>query len=117
MTPLFIMSLFITGYLLFQENNDVHQLFSLYIVKDIVLENNLEEFGFSYTNNIFWDKELINMVESEDVIDIRIARYTNIVYEFSLEPGRSHSLDKLEENSGYKAEVCGNDGRYFLNFV
>lgn len=73
--PLFIVSLFTTGYLLYIETSTVYNIFSPSINKTITLENNAKktnEFEFSYTKNIFWKKEIINTDGSISEIEISI---------------------------------------------
>lgn len=120
--PLFIISLFTTSYLLYQETSDVHNIFSPTIDKIITLENNTENgkgFEFSYTNNIFWKKEIVNTVGSEFEIEIRIIdrKTNNIIYNFSIKPGNSYELGSLKSNTDYLIELRGKNGTYFLKFI
>lgn len=121
-TPLFIISLFITSYLLYQENSNVHNIFSPTIDKTITLQNNTEEgkeFEFSYTKNIFWKKEIVNVDGSASEIEIRIMdrKTNNIIYDFSIKPGKSYELDSLKSNTDYLIELRGKNGMYFLKFI
>ena len=120
--PLFIISLFTTSYLLYQENSNVHNIFSPTIDKIVTLESNTEkgkDFEFSYTNNIFWKKEIVNTVGSEFEIEICIIdRKTNdIIYNFSIKPGKGYELDLLKSNTDYLIELRGRGGVYFLKFI
>jgi len=120
--PLFIISLCTTSYLLYQENSNVHNTFSPTITETITLENNTEEekeFEFSYTKNIFWKKEIVNMDGSASEIEIRIIdkKTNNIIYDyFSIKPGKSYELDSLKSNTDYLIELRGKNGVYFLKF-
>lgn len=121
-TPLFIISLLSTSYFLYQENSHVHNLFSPTFDKTITLENNTQngkEFEFSYTNNVFWKKEIVNSDGSASEIEIRIIdkKTNNTVYDFSTKPGKSHKLDSLKKNTDYLIELRGKNGTYFLKFI
>ncbi|EJQ42766.1 hypothetical protein IEQ_05145 [Bacillus cereus BAG6X1-2] len=120
--PLFIISLFTTGYLLYQEISTVHNIFSPTFDKNVTLENNKKdskEFEFSYTKNIFWKKEIVNNAGSESEIEIRIIdkKNNNIIYNILVKPGESHKLDLLKINTNYLIELRGKDGLYFLKFI
>ncbi|MGG3928572.1 helix-turn-helix domain-containing protein [Metabacillus fastidiosus] len=120
--PLFIISLFTTSYLLYQENSNVHNIFSPTINKTITLENNTkngQEFEFNYTKNIFWKKEIVNTVGSTSEIEIRIIdkKTNNVIYNFSIQPGKSHELNSLKGNTDYLIELRGKNGTYLLKFI
>ncbi|MGG2114186.1 helix-turn-helix domain-containing protein [Lysinibacillus pakistanensis] len=73
--PLFIMSLFTTGYFVYQDVSYVHNIFSPSITINKTTTPNdesWEEFEFSYTNNIFWKKEIINYTGNPSEVEIRI---------------------------------------------
>lgn len=120
--PLFIVSLFTTGYLLYIETSTVYNIFSPSINKTITLENNAKktnEFEFSYTKNIFWKKEIINTDGSISEIEISIInkKTNNIIYNVSIKPGESHKLDLLKKNTEYTIKLNGEDGVYLLKFI
>lgn len=121
MIPLFIIFLVVTGYLTFQENKYVHNYFSPVYEKNVFLEGNQkspEVFEFSYSNNIFTDKEIISVMDNPSEVKVSIFEIgtDNMIYEFLLSPGRSHSLDLLQKNTNYLIKVIGEDGRYIMNF-
>jgi len=121
--PLFVISLFTIGYLLYQETSYVRDIFSpsIDIDKNITLENDesWEEFEFSYTKNIFWKKEIINAEGSSSELEIRIKdkKTNNIIYNFSIKPGKTHELNSLKKSTPYLIEYRGKDGRYFLKII
>lgn len=123
--PLFIISSFITGYLLYQEVSIVKNTFTPKISETITLENNLENWKDvkfdqkEYLNltGLFWNKEIINDGNSDSNIEIRMIDIKNdkIVENFSIKPGESHKLESLKKDTDYSVEVRGEDGTYFLN--
>lgn len=123
--PLFIISSFITGYLLYQEVSSVNNIFTPRINETITLENNLEnwkdvKFGQKkYLNltGLFWNKEIINDGNSGSDIEIRIIdiKTDKVIENFSIKPGESHKLESLKKDTDYSVEVRGEDGTYFLN--
>lgn len=120
--PLFIISLFTTGYLLYQETSTVRNIFSPTTNKTINLEENMEnwkEIEFNYTRNIFWEKEIVNTDGSASEIEVHIIdkKTDDTIYNFSIEPGKSHELDLLKRNTDYLIKLRGKDGLYFLNFI
>lgn len=120
--PLFILSLCTTGYLLYQENSNVHNIISPNINETITLENNLEkgkEFDFSYTKNVFWEKKIVNVDGSSSEVEIRIIdkKTNDIIYDFSVKPGKNYKVDSLKSNTDYLIELRGEDGVYFLKFI
>jgi len=120
--PLFILSLLTTGYLLYQETYTVHNIFSPNINKTVELENNTKnwkEIDFSYTKNIFWGKEIVNIDGSAAEIELRITdkKTKQVIYNFLITPGKSHKLDSLKKNTNYLIELRGKSGTYFLKFI
>lgn len=124
-TPLFIISLFITAYFLYQEVSSINNIFTPKINATINLENNLEEWkhiSFDQKEHLnisglFWDKEIVNHANSVSDLEIRITNVNNnkIIEILSIEPGNSHDLKTLEKNTDYLIEVRGEDGAYFIN--
>jgi len=123
--PLFIISLFTTGYLLYQEVSSVYNIFTPKITETITLEDNLNnwknvKFDQQEYLNIkdFWgSKEIVNDAGSNSDIEIRIidVKTDKTIENFSIKPGESYKLNSLKKDIDYSIEVRGNDGTYFLN--
>ncbi|WP_243430372.1 hypothetical protein DOK78_000196 [Enterococcus sp. DIV2402] len=123
----FVVLLFFTGYLLYQEVYYVHNFFSPEISTKINIRENeentwqrvkFEENSYLKLNGIFWKKELINDASSENVIDIGIYENDGItlVKEFTLEPGKAKKMT-VDKGTDYVVKVKANQGAYVLNII
>lgn len=126
--PLFILSLFTTGYLLYQEVSGIQNTFSPSINETFTLEDkdnstNWEQIEFNgkeilMFEGMFWNKEIINDVSSDSTLEVQISESnsSSIVESFFIEPGESRELNSLDKSTEYHVEVRGENGTYLLNF-
>lgn len=124
--PLFILSLFTTGYLLYQEVSGIQNTFSPSINETFTLEDNStnwEQIEFNgkeilMFEGMFWNKEIINDVSSDATLEVQISESnsSSIVESFFIEPGESRELNSLDKSTEYHVEVRGENGTYLLNF-
>lgn len=125
--PLFLLSLFTTGYFLYQEVHAVHHVFSPSRATTVLVEESepswkpirFEKDGFFNIEGPFWKKEIVNSVASFSDIEIRVtaAHTGEQLYQFVLEPGETYSLEELKKDTNYLIEVRGDSGSYFLTFL
>ncbi|MFD1410654.1 helix-turn-helix domain-containing protein [Lapidilactobacillus gannanensis] len=119
--PLFIILLIFTGYTLYQENAQIH---------DIISPNSTYQLQLSVRNkpvrittfrldNFLYRKEIINDVASEHTIEVRIIDNDNhqLLDKITLKPGESKKLSSLKYRKDYQLYVVGTPGQYFLNIV
>jgi len=125
--PLFLISLFATGYLLYQEVNSIHSFFSPSVNATIKLEEDnatwtpviFEDEPLLNITGSFWNKEVVNHEASQSDVELRISEFSTgeIIYQLNLEVGHKYPLDKLNKNTDYLVEIKGTNGVYFIKFL
>lgn len=127
LVPLFVLSLLTISYMLYQEVGSIQTFFSPSIQTTLVLENDLSDWKRVEIDNqknfnldgFFWEKEIINHANSNDVLEIRIldASTKILMEQFSLKPGEMYKLSNLNRKTQYLLEVKGKNGNYILNII
>lgn len=119
--PLFILLLLFTGYMLYQENPQVHNVISPNSTYQIQLSarNRPVQITTFRLDNFLYKKEIINDSSSEHDIKIRIIDNDShkLIDQVTIKPGKSKKINKIKYRKNYQLYVLGKPGQYFINII
>ncbi|HIY57921.1 MAG TPA: helix-turn-helix domain-containing protein [Candidatus Tetragenococcus pullicola] len=126
--PLFILSLLVTAFLLYQDVSKVHNFFSPSTVEMVTVEEDngnqsqILEFDsqpYLNFNGLFWKKSIVNHANSDGEIQITIFEEDGqtVVEEFSLNAGSEKELENVKGNTNYIVKVKAAKGSYILTLL
>lgn len=119
--PLFILLLLFTGYMLYQENPQVHNVISPNSTYQIQLSarNRPVQITTFRLDNFLYKMEIINDSSSEHDIKIRIIDNDShkLIDQVTIKPGKSKKINKIKYRKNYQLYVLGKPGQYFINII